>query len=203
MPKTVLEELIDICVKLIDIYVSGGWVLIPLFILSIFIFSDIFEFFIKIRNKKSILSSITENSWIENFNEASKEAKPFIINSNEVSKDEISRHFDNVQNKFIQPMNRQLLFLAILASSAPLMGLLGTVIGMLGTFDAISHSGGTDTITSVSKGIKEALTTTQTGLFIAIPSLFSILFIKYQKNSLEGAIRKIESNYYMNLLKRN
>jgi len=57
---------------------------------------------------------------------------------------------------------------------APLLGLLGTVRGMIGTFEAMTqsvsalhaHSGG------LSGGISEALVTTQVGLFVAIPGLF-------------------------------
>jgi biopolymer transport protein ExbB len=57
--------------------------------------------------------------------------------------------------------------------AAPLLGLLGTVTGMLATFDALaSGSGGEKTMQLVAKGISEALITTETGLVIALPGVF-------------------------------
>ncbi len=61
----------------------------------------------------------------------------------------------------------------ICVSAAPLLGLLGTVTGMLATFGALaSGSGGDKTMGLVAKGISEALITTETGLVIALPGLF-------------------------------
>jgi biopolymer transport protein ExbB len=61
----------------------------------------------------------------------------------------------------------------ICVSAAPLLGLLGTVTGMLGTFGALATgSGGEKTMGLVAEGISEALITTETGLVIALPGLF-------------------------------
>jgi len=58
-------------------------------------------------------------------------------------------------------------------SAAPLVGLLGTVTGMLATFGALgTGSGGDKTMGLVASGISEALITTETGLVIALPGLF-------------------------------
>ncbi len=71
----------------------------------------------------------------------------------------------------VQPkMERFLPFLAITAAAAPLMGLLGTVIGMIKTFNLITVFG-TGDAKSLSSGISEALVTTELGLTIAIPAL--------------------------------
>ena len=61
-------------------------------------------------------------------------------------------------------------FVAIIAAAAPLMGLLGTVVGMIKTFKLITVFG-TGDARSLSSGISEALVTTELGLFVAIPSL--------------------------------
>jgi hypothetical protein len=61
----------------------------------------------------------------------------------------------------------------VCVSAAPLVGLLGTVTGMLSTFGALSSgSGGEKTMSMVAGGISEALITTETGLVIALPGLF-------------------------------
>ena len=67
-------------------------------------------------------------------------------------------------------LERFLPFLAITAAAAPLLGLLGTVIGMIKTFQLITVFG-TGDAKSLSSGISEALVTTALGLIVAIPTL--------------------------------
>ncbi|GFM36276.1 MotA/TolQ/ExbB proton channel family protein [Desulfovibrio psychrotolerans] len=75
----------------------------------------------------------------------------------------------------------------LLASLAPLLGLLGTVEGMIVTFKALAIHGNADN-TALTEGISKALVTTQGGLLVAIPSLLAggVLFRKVRKarNSL-------------------
>lgn len=68
-------------------------------------------------------------------------------------------------------LTRFLALIAVLASVAPLLGLLGTVLGMIETFDVISLFG-TGNAKAMASGISVALVTTQTGLLVAIPGLF-------------------------------
>lgn len=67
-------------------------------------------------------------------------------------------------------LERMLPFLAVTAAAAPLMGLLGTVMGMIKTFKMIELFGAGDPKT-LSGGISEALVTTELGLVVAIPTL--------------------------------
>ena len=69
-------------------------------------------------------------------------------------------------------VRRGLSFLAVVASVAPLLGLLGTVTGMIGTFGLITEHG-TGDARLLSGGISEALLTTQFGLMVAIPALLA------------------------------
>ncbi len=70
----------------------------------------------------------------------------------------------------------------ILAAVAPLLGLLGTVTGMISTFDVIS-SFGTGNARALASGISEALVTTQSGLVVAVPGLLlgSVLYRRAEK----------------------
>lgn len=68
-------------------------------------------------------------------------------------------------------LDRYLPAIAVLAGVAPLLGLLGTVLGMIQTFDVISLFG-TGNAKAMAGGISVALITTQTGLLVAIPGLF-------------------------------
>ena len=67
-------------------------------------------------------------------------------------------------------LERMLPFLAVTAAAAPLMGLLGTVMGMIKTFKMIELFSASDPKT-LSGGISEALVTTELGLVVAIPTL--------------------------------
>ena len=85
-------------------------------------------------------------------------------------REETQRRFERVRTGESSYLNRRLRFLFILASSAPLIGLLGTVAGMLRTFDGLSMQD-TYKMDLVAGGISQALVTTQAGLLIAIPRL--------------------------------
>ena len=73
-------------------------------------------------------------------------------------------------------VQRFLPFIAICAASAPLLGLLGTVTGIINTFKMITVFGSGD-VKSLSGGISEALITTKFGLIVAIPSLLLHAFL--------------------------
>jgi biopolymer transport protein ExbB len=105
----------------------------------------------------------------------------------------VRNRFEEIRLDLIPTVERRLAFLTTLVASAPLMGLLGTVIGMLGTFGAISMGGGAETAAMVAEGISEALITTQTGLFIALPGIFLTLVIRRRKHAVEAALARIES----------
>jgi biopolymer transport protein ExbB len=68
-------------------------------------------------------------------------------------------------------LSQNLAAIGVLAAVAPLLGLLGTVLGMIETFDVISFFG-TGNAKAMAGGISVALVTTQTGLIVAIPGLF-------------------------------
>ena len=67
-------------------------------------------------------------------------------------------------------LERFLPFIAVTAAAAPLMGLLGTVMGMIKTFKLITVFG-TGDAKNLAVGISEALVTTELGLVVAIPTL--------------------------------
>ncbi|MDA0989119.1 MAG: MotA/TolQ/ExbB proton channel family protein [Verrucomicrobia bacterium] len=73
----------------------------------------------------------------------------------------------------LDTVRRDMLLLAAMTAAAPLLGLLGTVMGMVATFRAVSGAGG-HTAIEVSSGISRALITTQIGLVAAIPGLFGL-----------------------------
>jgi len=86
-------------------------------------------------------------------------------------------------------VNRLLPFVAISASSAPLLGLLGTVTGIINTFKLITVFGSGD-VKTLSGGISEALITTEFGLIVAIPSLLLYAFLSRKARGIVDQMEK-------------
>lgn len=86
-------------------------------------------------------------------------------------------------------LSRGLPWLAVVASVSPLLGLLGTVIGVMNAFLGITATGSTN-IGAVAPGVAEALITTVAGLFVAIPAVIAynhfVSRLNLVSNELEG-----------------
>lgn len=80
-----------------------------------------------------------------------------------------------------------LAIIGVLAAIAPLLGLLGTVLGMIATFDVLAVFG-TGNAKAMAGGISEALITTQTGLLVAIPGLYMKGFLDRRASGLKQRI---------------
>jgi biopolymer transport protein ExbB len=80
-------------------------------------------------------------------------------------------------------------FISLTAAAAPLLGLLGTVTGMITTFNMISLFGTGDPRT-MSSGISEALITTEYGLIISIPALLLHAFLSRRVKTVLGSMEQ-------------
>jgi len=105
---------------------------------------------------------------------------------------ETQRRFNQVRQGENSYLKRRLRFLFVLASSAPLIGLLGTVAGMLRTFDGLSMQDSYK-MDLVAGGISQALVTTQAGLLIAIPAIALIHLLERRKKDWLQCINRLES----------
>ena len=104
-----------------------------------------------------------------------------------VQKSEINEAFWGLQNKYFayfKAVNLKLKLAASLAASLPLLGLLGTVLGMEICF--VSNSGNLDI---VAFGVSKALLTTQAGLVLSLPSFVFVFCAKYLKARLAGNLQ--------------
>lgn len=91
--------------------------------------------------------------------------------------------------KEIPPMERLLSTLGMLAAIAPLLGLLGTVTGMIGTFHVITLYGTGDP-RMMSGGISEALVTTMVGLSVAIPIMLAHTLLSRGVDNIVGSMEE-------------
>ena len=95
-------------------------------------------------------------------------------------------------------LRRYLSVIAVLAAVAPLFGLLGTVTGMITTFNVIALFG-TGNAKAMAGGISEALITTQSGLLVAIPGLFMSAFLIRRASRLESRLDEVVMTLKRNL----
>ncbi|MBD3242061.1 MAG: hypothetical protein GF331_15835 [Chitinivibrionales bacterium] len=86
-------------------------------------------------------------------------------------------------------LNKHLATLAVIAGAAPLLGLLGTVTGMITLFEVITHYGTSDP-KILAGGISEALITTQAGLSVAIPILLVHNWLRNQSLHIHAEMEK-------------
>jgi biopolymer transport protein ExbB len=104
-------------------------------------------------------------------------------------KDEIERALEDASAHELAVLERGLPILATIAMIAPLLGFLGTVTGMINSFEALA-SVGLNNPAAVAKGISEALITTAAGLIIAIPIQMIYNYFVTRVNAL---VRNMES----------
>lgn len=107
---------------------------------------------------------------------------------------ECAAQFQGVRQAEIQPFARDLRVMKVCVAAAPLLGLFGTVTGMLDTFGALAGgSGGEKTMSAVAKGISAALITTETGLVVALPGLFFQYQLTRQKERYSAFLATLET----------
>ena len=98
-------------------------------------------------------------------------------------------------------LERFLAFIALTAGAAPLLGLLGTVTGMIKTFKLITVFG-TGDAASLSSGISEALITTEYGLYVAIPALLAQALLTRQAKGKLGEMEQASVAFVNGLSKK-
>ena len=170
--------------------------MIPLALLAVCIYSTGIQLLIFLRKGNLQLGHESEwTAWIHSPDTATGRAGEIIRYTQEhiTESKHVRNRFEEVRQDMLHHIERRIHFLNTLIAAAPLLGLLGTVIGMLGTFAAISHGGGAETASMVAAGISTALITTQTGLFIALPGIFLTLIIRRKKHATEAALSRIEA----------
>lgn len=103
-----------------------------------------------------------------------------------------SRGMEEIELSLFARARRRFPFAFVLIGTAPLVGLLGTVSGMMNTFHGMAASANAP-IETISRGISEALITTQTGLIIGVPAFVVCTFLKSRLNQCELTFRRIEA----------
>lgn len=182
----------------------GGIVMIPLLLCSILGLAIIIEKTFSLRKKKilipEIISIIDSISSVEDIKLATsiceKNRGPLAniilvgLKNQALSMEDIKELTVDQGRQEVRGLERGLSLLETVAGIAPLLGLLGTVIGMIKVFNVISTQGAGQA-SLLAGGISEALITTATGLVIGIPMLVAF---NYYTNRAENFVMDIEKH---------
>ena len=104
---------------------------------------------------------------------------------------DVQNAIENVANLEVSKLENGLPFLATIAGGAPMIGFLGTVIGMVQTFMDMSQAGGTVDLALLSGGMYVAMVTTVGGLLVGIPAYFGY---NYLVARIEKLVFRMEAN---------
>lgn len=157
------------------IWTAGGWCMPAIALAGLVMFTLGMKVYLKLRQKGFL--SVPEQTWRQWIDHPDQRKGPigemldFVTGGTSLK--DMATFFEELRTTEISPFERDLRIMKICVTISPLLGLLGTVTGMLATFSALaSGSGGEKTMALIAKGISEALITTETGLVIALPGIF-------------------------------
>ena len=190
-------EASEITLNFIDLAFKGGWIMIPIFALSIIAIWIFFERFHAIR-RASKKDDNFMNRIKDYIHEGKIDSAVSLCESNDtpvsrmISKgvkrigrplNDVNAAIENIGNLEVSKLEKNLPTLATVAGAAPMIGFLGTVMGMIQAFYAMANAGNNIDVSLLANGIYTAMVTTVAGLVVGIIAYFAynILVAKVEK----------------------
>lgn len=201
----IVDRLNTLWTEAIAIWLSGGWAMIAIAANALVMFALGIHVYLKLSEKG--FASVREKTWRRWIDHPEERKGPIgellnFVTGGKSLKD-VAVYFEELRASEVDPFERDLRVMKICVGAAPLLGLLGTVTGMLATFSALaSGSGGEKTMGMVAEGISEALITTETGLLIALPGLFFQYQLSRKHDRYKAFLAHLETVCTQNLYKR-
>lgn len=187
-----------------EIVSSGGIVMIFLLVLMALAMMIVGERFWSLRNKEIIPEQLSDQviKWSKQKNLDNKHIEKLsstsplgyvmaaALHKKNKSREQIVEAVEDAGRHVVHQLEKPLHWLNSIGEVSPLLGLLGTVIGMMRVFAKIVQSeSGLVNANQLAGGISQALTTTAAGLIVAIPA---VLFFRYFKNKISDQTIVIE-----------
>ena len=169
---------------MLELVQSGGWLMAPILLCSVAAMAIIVERLWSLQRERVVPADLATRAWewvrtgtlTEERIQALREGSPFgrilaaVLASRHLDREMMKEYIEEVGRHVAHELDRYLNALGTIAAISPLLGLLGTVIGMIKVFAVITAQGvGEPRV--LAGGISEALVTTAAGLTVAIPSL--------------------------------
>ncbi len=196
------DKVVATITTIIDYAEAGGVVVIPIEILALFLwFFVVVRFFTLRRGTRSPVDELATTLFNQKAPNLAAGLDPNGVlssavlemadllknpaNLNEYALDEIMLGCENTLRRYQRGIS-------IIVVLAPLLGLLGTVTGMIATFQSLNSSAGDG---GIAGGISEALITTQLGLGVAIPGLLAARVLERREQRLRGELKDLSEAF--------
>ena len=194
--------------SILDAMIAAGPVIIPLFALSIFSVMLVIVYFLTIRRgavvsagymatadallrKRDYLGLLAvSNRHSEAIARVVQKMLEFTTKNPGADFQQVREIAETEGTRVASGLNNRVIYLADIGMLAPLIGLLGTVIGIIRSFGALGADLGTARYALLSKGISEALINTSAGLAIGIPAM---IFYAFFRGRAQHLISDLES----------
>ncbi|MFB2537915.1 MULTISPECIES: MotA/TolQ/ExbB proton channel family protein [unclassified Acinetobacter] len=174
---------------------AGGWLMLPLILCSILALSITIERFIRLKRSNIIpknlinevlLRSQSGNLTVQDEQSLFKSALGKVLQKGYTHRNKhpefVSLQMQTEASVQISQLEKNINFIGTIGSIAPLLGLLGTVLGIIQAFLAVNTGGITDPAL-LAEGVSKALITTAAGMIVAIPSLVAYRY--FQRHVVE------------------
>lgn len=122
------------------------------------------------------------------------------LRANGAGDEEVQARMDEALSNEIHTVDRRTGFLAMFGNVATLLGLLGTITGMIHSFAAVANANPADRATMLSKGISEAMNCTAFGLVVAIPALVAYAVYQNRTDRYVSKLTSITTEIFHDLL---
>ncbi len=180
-------EATEISLNFVDLAFKGGWIMVPILLLSVIAMYIFIERYFAIR-KASKKDSNFMNRIRDYIHEGKMDSALALCESNDtpVSKmiskgikrigrplNDVNAAIENIGNLEVSKLEKNLPTLATVAGAAPMIGFLGTVMGMIQAFYDMSTAGNNIDVSLLSHGIYTAMVTTVAGLIVGIIAYFA------------------------------
>ena len=181
---------------------AGGWPMVPLLLLGVLALAIVLERFWTLRRNEVLPPGLGQEvrNWAArgkldpNHIQSLRANSPLgallavALEARNRPRDQIRERIEDAGRQLVHRMERFLNALGTIASAGPLLGLLGTVVGMIQMFLGILDHGVGD-VNQLAGGIGKALVCTATGMIVAIPAL---MFHRYFKGRIGGYVIEME-----------
>ncbi|HVU23101.1 MAG TPA: MotA/TolQ/ExbB proton channel family protein [Opitutus sp.] len=153
--------------QIIEFVERGGPVMIAIIALSVALYSRCCKLLLTLRRQRRRLAATTTAGDPDGLRQAQADAR--------------------------QAFQQQRVALGAMIAAAPLLGLLGTVSGMVKTFESLSARGGEKSMEGLARGISEVLVATESGLAVAIPALLLVYLAHREMHRHVQALNRRET----------
>ena len=197
---------------MLDFFAKGGVLVIPIMLCSVLILAIFSERFIRLTVLRTrgrwvaerVAAHLEERDYEGARRAAQENPSPMsrvLVQGLEVvgqDRETLETVLVHAVDEEVRDLSRYLQALATIANIAPLLGLLGTVIGMIKAFMAIQQMGGKVNAVVLAGGIWEAMLTTALGLAVALPSILAHSYLtslvdRYEARLQAGTVTFIKS----------